>query len=67
LSGAKGYQDTYKGYDPDKFVSNFTPVKKETCASCHGKRQVRRDCLLCHKYHVNGVATPIMQTKIPEK
>jgi len=67
MSGAKGYQDTYKGHDPDKFVANFTPVKKETCASCHGKKQVRQDCLLCHKYHVNGAATLIMQTKIPEK
>jgi hypothetical protein len=25
----------------------------------------RQDCLLCHKYHVNGVITPIMNTKIP--
>lgn len=67
MSGAKGYQDTYKGHDPAKFVSNFKPVKRETCASCHGKEQARQDCLLCHKYHVDGVATPIMQTKIPLK
>ncbi len=67
MSGAKGYQDTYKGNDPDRFVSNFAPVKKETCASCHGKEQVRQDCLLCHKYHVNGIVTPILQTRIPDK
>ncbi len=67
MSGAKGYLDTYKANDPKKFVSNFTPVKKETCASCHGKKEVRQDCVLCHKYHVNDIITPVMQTKIPEK
>ena len=63
-SSAKGYLDTYKANDPKKFVSNFAPVKKETCASCHGKKEVRQDCVLCHKYHVNDIITPIMQTKI---
>ncbi len=67
LSGAKGYLDTYKGNNPKTFVSNFAPVKKQTCASCHGKMEVRQDCLLCHQYHVNDIITPIMQTKIPEK
>ncbi|WP_108881543.1 hypothetical protein [Anderseniella sp. Alg231-50] len=66
-SSAKGYLETYKANDPKKFVSNFAPVKKETCASCHGKKEVRQDCLLCHKYHVNDIITPITQTKIPEK
>ena len=67
LSSAKGYLDTYKANDPKKFVSNFMPVKKETCASCHGKKEVRQDCVLCHKYHVTDIFTPLMQTKIPEK
>ncbi|MEO9873586.1 MAG: hypothetical protein ABJM26_17185 [Anderseniella sp.] len=67
LSNAKGYLDTYKANDPKKFVSNFAPVKKETCASCHGKKEVRQDCVLCHKYHVTDIFTPVMQTKIPEK
>ncbi|NNJ73799.1 MAG: hypothetical protein HKP56_01435 [Anderseniella sp.] len=67
LSNAKGYLDTYKANDPKKFVANFAPVKKETCASCHGKKEVRQDCVLCHKYHVTDIFTPVMQTKIPEK
>ena len=67
MSGAKGYLDTYKANDPKKFVSNFSPVKKETCASCHGKMEVRQDCVLCHKYHVTDIITPTMQTKFPEK
>jgi len=67
LSGAKGYQETYKGHDPYLFVSNFKPVEKNMCAECHGNEQAREDCLLCHKYHSKGVATPITATKIPEK
>ncbi len=67
MSGAKGYLETYKGHDPYNFVSNFKPVKKEICASCHGQRKARQDCLLCHKYHVNEITTPITKTKIPEK
>jgi len=67
MSSAKGYLDTYKANDPKKFVSNFAPVKKETCASCHGKKEVRQDCVLCHKYHVTDIFTPVMQTKIPDK
>ena len=67
MSGTKGYLDTYKGHDPYKFVSNFKPVTKEICASCHGQKKARQDCLLCHKYHVNEITTPITATKIPEK
>ncbi len=67
ISKAKGYLDTYSGRDPYTYVSNFKTVKKEVCASCHGKMQVREDCLLCHKYHVNKITTPIMSTKVPRK
>ncbi|MDH3581286.1 MAG: cytochrome c3 family protein, partial [Hyphomicrobiales bacterium] len=67
LSNAKGYLKTYKGTNPYSYVSNFTAVKKDTCASCHGGKQAREDCLLCHKYHVQGVVTPITATKIPER
>ena len=66
MSKAKGYLETYKGNDPYTYVSNFKQVKKETCASCHGKMQVRQDCLLCHKYHVNEIATPVLTTKVPK-
>jgi hypothetical protein len=35
------------------------------CQTCHTSSTARQDCLLCHKYHVNGVITPIMNTRIP--
>lgn len=67
LSGAAGYQNTYKAHDPTVFVSNFKLVQQNQCASCHKKNAARDDCLLCHKYHVNDVTTPITATKIPDK
>jgi hypothetical protein len=32
-------------------VSNFLPIKKETCLECHAREKVRQDCLTCHQYH----------------
>jgi hypothetical protein len=61
------YLTTYKKGDTQSFVSNFTPVKKDLCQTCHNKNEAKQDCLLCHKYHVNEVITPIMTTRIPVK
>jgi hypothetical protein len=34
-----------------KVASDFQPVRKETCLTCHNAQKVRQDCLLCHRYH----------------
>ena len=59
------YLKSYEHGNPKTFVSSFGEVKKELCQTCHTAGAARQDCLLCHKYHVNGVITPIMNTKIP--
>jgi hypothetical protein len=59
------YLQSYKGGNPRNFASNFGAVDKELCQTCHTRRIARQDCLLCHKYHVNGVVTPMMNTRIP--
>ena len=59
------YLKSYEQGNPQNFVSNFGEVKKDLCQTCHNSGTARQDCLLCHKYHVNGVNTPIMNTKIP--
>jgi hypothetical protein len=59
------YLKSYEQGNPRTFVSNFGAVKKDLCQTCHNSGTARQDCLLCHKYHVNGVNTPIMKTKIP--
>ena len=48
-----------------KIRASFGAVKKELCQTCHTSGKARQDCLLCHKYHVNGATTPVMNTKIP--
>ena len=65
LEGGRPYLKSYTQGNPQSFVSNFGAVKKELCQSCHTSSMARQDCLLCHKYHVDGVVTPIMNTRIP--
>jgi hypothetical protein len=59
------YPQSYKAGNPRNFASNFGAVDKELCQTCHTRSIARQDCLLCHKYHVNGVVTPMMNTRIP--
>ncbi len=65
LEKGRPYLKSYEQGDPQNFVSNFGAVKKDLCQTCHTTSMARQDCLLCHKYHVGGVITPIMNTKIP--
>jgi hypothetical protein len=67
LGKGRPYLKSYEQGDPQNFVSNFGAVKKDLCETCHTSSMARQDCLLCHKYHVNGVITPIMATTIPEQ
>ena len=41
----------FKQFDPLIASSSFKPIKKETCAECHGRGAVAQNCLECHKYH----------------
>jgi hypothetical protein len=65
LKKNRPYLKSYQQGNPLNFDSNFTGVKKEVCIECHRSSMARNDCLTCHKYHINGVVTPIMITKIP--
>jgi hypothetical protein len=65
LEKSRPYLQGYEQGNPRKFVSNFGAVKKDLCQTCHTSSMARQDCLLCHKYHVNGVTTPMMSTRIP--
>jgi hypothetical protein len=65
LEKGRPYLKSYEQGNPQNFVSNFGAVKKDLCQTCHTSGMARQDCLLCHKYHVNGVVTPIINTRIP--
>jgi hypothetical protein len=65
LEKARPYLKSYEQGNPQNFVPSFSEVKKDLCQTCHTSSRARQDCLLCHDYHVNGVITPIMSTKLP--
>ncbi|MFA5956220.1 hypothetical protein [Hyphomicrobium sp.] len=65
LEKGRRYLKSYEQGDPHNFASNFGAVSKDLCQTCHATKKVRQDCLTCHKYHVNGVIMPIINTKIP--
>ncbi|HEX2841686.1 hypothetical protein [Hyphomicrobium sp.] len=65
LEKDRPYLKSYEQGNPQSFVSNFGDVKRDLCQTCHTSTMARQDCLLCHTYHVNGVVTPIMSTKLP--
>jgi Doubled CXXCH motif (Paired_CXXCH_1) len=65
LQKGRPYLKSYEQGNPHEFTSNFGAVSKDLCQTCHATNKVRQDCMTCHKYHVNGVITPIMNTKIP--
>ena len=62
LNPEADYQTTYKSNDPTVFTSNFKPVERLLCASCHTKSGVGDDCQLCHAYHATGIETRNMAT-----
>jgi hypothetical protein len=65
LEKGRPYLKSYEQGKPQNFVSNFAAMKKDLCQTCHTSSMARQDCLLCHKYHVNGAITPIMNTRLP--
>jgi hypothetical protein len=65
LEKGRPYLQSYELGTPEAFASNFGSVRKDLCQTCHTSSMARQDCLLCHKYHVNGVVAPIMSTRIP--
>jgi hypothetical protein len=61
------YGQNFEQGSPQSFVPAFSQVDKELCKTCHKRGVARQDCMLCHKYHINGIVTPIMETKLPKQ
>ena len=67
LEKGRPYLKSYEQGNPQTFVSNFRAVQKDLCQTCHTSNMARQDCLTCHKYHLHGAITPIMETKNPSE
>ena len=59
LASGADYQAAFDQRDPQQFESNFAPMSRDTCASCHTSRQAGADCVLCHRYHVRTLAATL--------
>ena len=43
---------SYSDDDPNTFTSDFYPMKKQDCATCHTQHAAGDRCQSCHNYHV---------------
>ena len=52
-------KDSFVSHDSSEVVSNFAPISKMNCVSCHRKGSTNSGCSHCHSYHVgaNSLAT----------
>jgi hypothetical protein len=60
------YGKSFEQGNPQNFVPAFTRISKDLCQTCHTQGVARQDCMLCHKYHINGIVTPMIETKLPQ-
>ena len=47
-------KDSFLGVDEHHVVSNFMPITKSDCASCHQEGRTNNSCTQCHNYHVGS-------------
>ena len=59
LNGASRYASAFgPNRDPAVFDSNFVPITRLACATCHRAGEAGTDCLLCHNYHTGEWRAP---------
>ncbi len=59
---AQGFEASNR--DPHVYSSNFEPLDKDTCRSCHQPRRASDNCLNCHNYHVHPAVLMGVQSDI---
>lgn len=47
-------KESFASVDRLDFRSNFHPIEKATCSTCHQKGLTENSCTTCHNYHVGG-------------
>ncbi len=47
-------KDSFLGVNEHHVVSNFMPITKADCASCHQQGRTNNSCTQCHNYHVGS-------------
>ncbi len=52
LDSQRSNTHTFQGFDPNEFISNFRPIVKADCITCHQQGRTNSSCTQCHDYHV---------------
>jgi hypothetical protein len=54
VNASSDTSQSYAGFDPHAFTSDFHPMEKQHCATCHTTTAAGDRCQMCHNYHVGG-------------
>jgi len=54
LEESQSNMDQFAGFSAHAFISNFAPISKSNCASCHRPGGASSGCVDCHNYHVGS-------------
>jgi hypothetical protein len=49
--------------NPQIFSSNFKPIARESCSTCHQKNLAGDSCLLCNNYHIGHFPPPLLSVQ----
>jgi len=49
--------ESFVGVNASEVVSNFLPITKSNCTSCHSGNEAKSGCTQCHNYHVGSRIT----------
>jgi hypothetical protein len=55
IDDSRDVADSYANWNPRQFASEFAPLSKQQCASCHTAKAAGDQCQQCHNYHVEGI------------
>jgi hypothetical protein len=55
IDDTRSVADSYAGWNPQQFTSEFGPLTKRQCADCHTAKVAGDRCQQCHNYHVDGI------------
>ncbi len=54
LDPSRSNADSFLTVDASQVVSNFSPVTRSNCTSCHQQGRTNSNCTQCHNYHVGS-------------
>ena len=54
MDASKRNVESFQDFDASFAISNFAPIKKASCASCHAAGKTDNGCTKCHNYHIGS-------------